>query len=210
MPVKRPVSSPPCNGRELGQTVNMPVTIRLASSADIPTLQALIPASARALSRAYYSEAQIEAAIRYVFGVDSQLIADHSYYVAVDEEAVVGCGGWSWRRTLYGGDQRPMGKGALLDPAREAARIRGFFVAGTHARQGIGARILAMCEEAASKRGFSRVELMSTLPGIPFYRTCGFDEIEHIVDTLPDGTNIEFVRMARPISRSIASSPEST
>jgi len=199
MPVKRPVSSPPCNGRELGQTVNMPVTIRLASSADIPTLQALIPASARALSRAYYSEAQIEAAIRYVFGVDSQLIADHSYYVAVDEEAVVGCGGWSWRRTLYG-----------VDPAREAARIRAFFVAGTHARQGIGARILAMCEEAASKRGFSRVELMSTLPGIPFYRTCGFDEIEHIVDTLPDGTNIEFVRMARPISRSIASSPEST
>ena len=143
MPVKRPVSSPPCNGRELGQTVNMPVTIRLASSADIPTLQALIPASARALSRAYYSEAQIEAAIRYVFGVDSQLIADHSYYVAVDEEAVVGCGGWSWRRTLYGGDQRPMGKGALLDPAREAARIRAFFVAGTHGRlSGQMARLL--------------------------------------------------------------------
>jgi len=178
----------------------MPVAIRLATSADIPTLQDLIPASARALSRVYYSEAQIEAAIRYVFGVDSQLIADHTYYVAVDDETIVGCGGWSWRRTLYGGDQRPMGGGVLLDPARDAARIRAFFVAGRHARQGIGAKILATCEEAALKRGFSRVELMSTLPGVPFYRQSGFEEIDHVVDTLPDGTNMEFVRMARRIS----------
>jgi GNAT superfamily N-acetyltransferase len=178
----------------------MPVAIRLATSADIPALQDLIPASVRALSRADYSEAQIEAAIRYVFGVDSQLIADETYYVAVDTEIIVGCGGWSWRRTLYGGDQRRMGGGALLDPAHDAARVRAFFVAGDHARQGIGARILATCEEAAVKRGFSRVELMSTLPGVPFYRACGFDEIEHIVDTLPDATNIEFVRMARRIS----------
>lgn len=177
----------------------MPVAIRLATAADVPTLQDLIPASARGLSRGYYSDAQIEAAIRYVFGVDSQLIADHTYYVAVNDQTIVGCGGWSWRRTLYGGDQRPMGGGALLDPARDAARIRAFFVAGSHARQGIGGKILATCEEAASKRGFSRVELMSTLPGVPFYRTCGFDEIEHIVDTLPDGTKIEFVHMARPI-----------
>lgn len=181
----------------------MPVAIRLATSTDIPTLQDLIPASARALSRVYYSEAQIEAAIRYVFGVDSQLIVDHTYYVAVDAETIVGCGGWSWRRTLYGGDQRPIGGGALLDPARDAARIRAFFVAGSHARHGIGARILAECEEAALKRGFSRVELMSTLPGVPFYRQCGFEEIDHVVDTLPDGTNIEFVRMARRISKPI-------
>jgi len=178
----------------------MSVAIRLATSADIPTLQGLIPASARALSRFHYSEAQIEAAIRYVFGVDSQLIADETYYVAVDNEAIVGCGGGSWRRTLYGGDQRRMGGGALLDPAHDAARVRAFFVAGDHARQGIGARILATCEEAALKKGFSRVELMSTLPGVPFYRTCGFDEIERIIDTLPDGTNIQFVRMARRIS----------
>jgi GNAT superfamily N-acetyltransferase len=182
----------------------MSVAIRLATPTDIPTLQNLIPASARALSRVYYSEAQIEAAIRYVFGVDSQLIADRTYYVAVDDETIVGCGGWSWRRTLYGGDQRPVGGGALLDPARDAARIRAFFVAGSHARQGIGGRILSTCEEAALKKGFSRVELMSTLPGVPFYRTCGFEETEHIVDTLPDGTSIEFVRMARRISEPIA------
>ena len=177
----------------------MPVAIRLATSADIPRLQDLIPTSARSLSQGYYSDAQIEAAIRYVFGVDSQLIEDRTYYVAIDDETIVGCGGWSWRRTLYGGDQRPMGGGAPLDPGRDAARIRAFFVAGSHARQGIGARILAACEESALQKGFSRVELMSTLPGVPFYRTCGFDEIEHVVDTLPDGTNIEFVRMARRI-----------
>jgi GNAT superfamily N-acetyltransferase len=179
--------------------VSIPVAIRLANPGDIPTLRELIPASARELSRVYYSEAQIEAAIRYVFGVDSQLIEDQTYYVAVDEETIVGCGGWSWRRTLYGGDQRPIGGGALLDPARDAARIRAFFVSGSHARQGIGARILATCEEAALKRGFSRVELMSTLPGVPFYRGRGFNEIEHIVDTLPDKTTIEFVFMARRI-----------
>jgi N-acetylglutamate synthase-like GNAT family acetyltransferase len=178
----------------------MPITIRLASAADVPALQVLIPESVRALSRGYYSAAQIEAAIRYVFGVDSQLIADQTYYAAVDDGAIVGCGGWSWRRTLYGGDQRPMGRGALLDPARDAARIRAFFVASSHARQGIGGEILMTCEAAAWKKGFSRMELMSTLPGVPFYARHGFSEVERVVDTLPDGTRIEFVLMSRRIS----------
>ena len=178
----------------------MPADIRVASAADIPALKDLIPASARALSQDYYSAAQIEAAIRYVFGVDSQLIADGTYYVALDDGTIVGCGGWSWRRTLYGGDQRPMGGGAILDPSRDAARIRAFFVASSHARQGIGRRILTTCEEAALKHGFSRIELMSTLPGVPFYAEQGFGEVERIVDTLPDGTHIEFVLMSRRVS----------
>ena len=178
----------------------MPIDIRLATAADIPALKDLIPASARGLSQAYYSDAQIEAAIRYVFGVDSQLIADRTYYVAVDDGAIVGCGGWSWRPTLYGGDQRPRGAGAILDPSRDAARVRAFFVASSHAQQGVGSRILTTCEAAASKMGFSRVELMSTLPGVPFYSRRGFQEVEHIVDTLPDGTDIEFVLMSRRIS----------
>jgi N-acetylglutamate synthase-like GNAT family acetyltransferase len=178
----------------------MPVTIRLASAADIPPLKDLIGASARALSVGYYSDAQIEAAIRYVFGVDSQLIADETYYVAVDDATIVGCGGWSWRRTLYGGDQRPIGSRAILDPARDAARIRAFFVASSHARQGIAGRILTTCQTAALKRGFSRVELMSTLPGVPFYAARGFREVERVVDTLPDGTRIEFVLMSGELS----------
>ena len=185
----------------------MPVDIRIASAAEIPALNDLIPASARELSRGFYSDAQIDAAIRYVFGVDSQLIADETYYVAVDGTAMVGCGGWSWRRTLYGGDQRPMGGGAVLNPARDAARIRAFFVAGRYARQGIAGRILTTCESAALKRGFSRVELMSTLPGVPFYAKHGFSTVERIVDTLPDGTRIEFVQTSRELS--IASAEES-
>jgi GNAT superfamily N-acetyltransferase len=182
----------------------MPVDIRIASGADIPALNDLIPGSVRALSRGYYSDAQIEAAIRYVFGVDSQLIADETYYVAVDGTTIVGCGGWSWRRTLYGGDQRPMGGGAVLDPARDAARIRAFFVASRYARHGIAGRILTTCESAALKRGFSRVELMSTLPGVPFYAKHGFSAVERMVDTLPDGTRMEFVRMSRELSNASA------
>jgi GNAT superfamily N-acetyltransferase len=178
----------------------MSITIRLATPADIPALNELIPGSARALNHGFYTPAQTEAAIRYVFGVDSQLISDATYYVAVDGEQIVGCGGWSWRRTLYGGDQRPMGAGAVLDPAVDAARIRAFFVAGTHARRGIGARILATCAEAAQARGFSRLELMSTLPGVPFYTKLGFQEVDRVVDTLPDGTAVEFARMTRPAS----------
>src|SRR5688500_7420949 len=91
--------------------------IRLATPADIPALKELIPSSARLLSEGYYAPEQTAAAIRYVFGVDSQLISDGTYYVAVEDGRIVGCGGWSWRRTLYGGDQRPMGAGAVLDPA---------------------------------------------------------------------------------------------
>jgi GNAT superfamily N-acetyltransferase len=177
----------------------MPTTIRFAVPSDIPTLEQLIAASARALSRGYYSPRQIEAAIRYVFGVDSQLISDGTYYVAVEDDRIVGCGGWSWRRTLYGGDQRPMGAGGVLNPAVDAARIRAFFVAGSHARHGVGARILAASIDAARAMGFSRLELMSTLPGIPFYRKSGFREVQPVLDTLPDGTALEFVLMVRAV-----------
>lgn len=172
------------------------ITIRLATPADIPALQPLIADSARMLSLGFYTDLQTEAAIRYVFGVDSQLIADGTYYVAADGERLIGCGGWSWRGTLYGGDQRPVGAEAVLDPAVDAARIRAFFVAPSHARRGIAARILATCATAALASGFSRLELMSTLPGVPFYTRLGFQEIRRIVDTLPDGTEIEFVQMA--------------
>ncbi len=175
------------------------VSIRLAMPADIPILNRLIPESVRSLRHGFYTHAQAEAAIRHVFGVDSQLVSDGTYFVAVDGEQPVACGGWSWRRTLYGGDQRPMGVGNLLDPAVDAARIRAFFVAGTHARRGIGAKLLQACAAAASAKGFTRLELMSTLPGVPFYAKLGFTEIEPVVDTLPDGTQVGFVRMTRAV-----------
>jgi putative acetyltransferase len=178
-------------------TAHQGIRIRQATTDDIPILNRLIPESVRSLRHGFYTLAQAEAAIRHVFGVDSQLVIDGTYFVATEGEEIVACGGWSWRRTLYGGDQRPIGFRDVLDPAADAARIRAFFVAGTHARRGIGALLLAACTEAASAHGFTRLELMSTLPGVPFYRKLGFLEVEPVIDTLPDGTEVGFVRMTR-------------
>lgn len=183
----------------------MPFIVRLATPDDVSALNALIPASARALSRGFYSPAETEAAIRYVFGVNNQLIADGTYFVIGDGSSVVACGGWSFRSTLYGGDQRPMAEAHVATSERSAissgrtAKIRAFFVAPTHARQGLGERLMDACVKAATAAGFERLELMSTLPGVPFYRKLGFRELEQVHDTLPDGTRLAFVRMDRAI-----------
>lgn len=173
--------------------------VRMATMGDLPVLGELIPLSARELSRGYYTEAQTEAAIRYVFGPDTRLIADGTYFVAEEGGLVAGCGGWSRRRTLYGGDQMKSGEDALLDPAVDAARIRAFFVHPSLARRGVGAAILAACLEAAREAGFRRVELAATLPGIPFYRAFGFEEREWLAAPLPDGLELPVVRMERGI-----------
>jgi GNAT superfamily N-acetyltransferase len=133
--------------------------------------------------------------------VDSTLVADGTYFAAIEEEMIVGCGGWSRRRTLYGGDQRPVGTADLLNPASDTARIRAFFVAPSHARRGIGRTLVAACARAAETAGFTRLELMATLPGVPLDQACGFRETDRITDILPDGTAIEFVRMERSIGQ---------
>lgn len=176
----------------------MTLTIRPATADDIPALNALIERSGRELSRGYYTPAQVDAAVRYVFGVDSRLVADSTYLVVRDGDEIVACGGWSRRRTLYGGDQRPVGPDEMLDPATDAARIRAFFVAPEHARRGIGRLLLEACASAAAAAGYRRLELMATLPGVPLYAACGFREIGPRTDILPDGTALDFVHMARP------------
>jgi N-acetylglutamate synthase-like GNAT family acetyltransferase len=174
--------------------------IRAATQADIPALRTLIEKSARGLSRGFYSEREAESAIRHVFGVDSSLIADGTYYVLEADDAAAACGGWSRRRTLYGGDQRPMGSvDDFLDPARDAARIRAFFVSPDHARRGYGTMLLDHCVAAAGAAGFTRLELMSTLPGVPFYEALGFAAAERVSDVLPDGVAVGFVRMTREL-----------
>lgn len=175
-------------------------TLRLALANELPALNELIERSARALSAGFYSPAQIEAAIRHVFGVDSRLVADGTYFVVTEGDAIAGCGGWSRRRTLYGGDQRPMGTADWLDPGQDAARIRAFFVAPERARRGIGRLLYEACEAAARSAGFQRLELMATLPGVPLYVALGFRELARITDVLPDGTAIEFVRMERSLA----------
>ncbi|MCU0648065.1 MAG: GNAT family N-acetyltransferase [Gemmatimonadaceae bacterium] len=178
----------------------MTLTLRAARLDDLPALQVLIVESARVLSRGFYSDPLIESAIRHVFGVDTRLVRDGTYFVAEREGTLAGCGGWSRFRTLYGGDQRPMGGDDLLDPAVDAARIRAFFVAPTHARQGVGRALLERCEEAAKAAGFTRLELMATLPGVPLYRALGFVPIAEVIDTLPDGTALPFVHMGRDVT----------
>ena len=168
--------------------------------ADVPQLEALIERSARDLSRGFYTERETESAIRYVFGVDSQLVADSTYLAVELDARLVGCGGWSRRRTLYGGDQRPVGEQELLDPLRDAARIRAFFVAPEAARRGVGRNLLDACTNAAASAGFTKLELMATLPGVPFYEALGFNRVEDVIDVLPDGVPLRFVRMSRDLN----------
>jgi len=179
----------------------MRVRIRKAVLEDIPALEALIPQSVRVLGAGYYTPEQIEGSLGTVFGVDSQLIRDGTYFVAEVEGKVVGCGGWSRRRTLFGSDRAPEKDDAWLDPSLEAARIRAFFVHPAWARQGIGSRIMQRCEAAAVEEGFSRLELVATLPGEPLYRAHGFSAAERFEVPLPNGGSLPVVRMSKGITR---------
>jgi GNAT superfamily N-acetyltransferase len=170
--------------------------LRLAEERDIPALEALIARSARALQAATYAPAQIEAALGTVFAVDTQLIADGTYYVALRADQIVGCGGWSRRRTLFGGHGAASARDdSVLDPTRDPARIRAFFVHPNHARQGIGRLLLCACERAAIAARFRRLELVATLAGEPLYLACGFRAVERYHVTLHDGSSLPVVRM---------------
>jgi GNAT superfamily N-acetyltransferase len=177
------------------------ISVRVATDADLLALRELIPDSVRALSRGYYTPAQIESAIRHVFGVDTQLVADGTYFVAHAGDVLAGCGGWSRRNTLFGGDQMKTGPDPLLDPAREPARIRAFFVRPAFARRGVGSAIMNACVDAARAHGFRALELAATLPGEPLYRAFGFEAIERLDTLLPDGVKIPFIRMGRALER---------
>jgi GNAT superfamily N-acetyltransferase len=176
-----------------------PFAVRAAHRNDIAEIQRLIERSVRALSVGYYDDAQIESALGFMFGVDSQLVDDGTYHVIEVGGALVAAGGWSRRRTLFGGDQWKHGADEPLDPAREPARIRAFFVDPSWSRRGLGRALFDSCRRDASAAGFRRLELMATLPGEPLYRTLGFAADERIELTLPDGVKVPLVRMSRPI-----------
>ena len=177
----------------------MEISIRVATMEDIPALQKLIPESARGLSQGYYTPQQIESAIKYIFGVDTQLIADETYYIAEAEGHVVGCGGWSKRKTLYGGDQMKAEQDPLLDPKEDAGRIRAFFIHPDRARKGIGRRIIEACEKAAKADGFTRMELGATLPGEPLYAAMGYEVTDRFDISMGDGTNLPCAHMNKQL-----------
>lgn len=178
------------------------LAFRCATRADIPALNALIRESAAALSEGFYTPEESAAAIQYVFGVDTTLVDDQTYFIASLDGSNVACGGWSRRGALYGGDQRRMEEAPLLDPRVDAARIRAFFVSPRFARRGIGRQMLEYCTAAAVAEGFSSLELMATLPGVPLYEQCGFRALEPVVDTMPNGVGVRFVRMRRELPAS--------
>ena len=173
--------------------------LRLAMLADIPALQELVTRSVRGLSTADYSAAQIASALTHVLGVDSQLVADGTYYVIEDDTRIVAAGGWSARQTLYGGDQHKGGADLTIDPATASARIRAFFVHPDWARRGLARQIYNACEAAARERGFQRFELVATMPGVPLYRALGFVHVEPVDVELPDGLSLPCIRMDRAI-----------
>jgi predicted N-acetyltransferase YhbS len=175
--------------------------IRLARPSDVPALRALIAVSVRGLGTTVYTKEQIEAALVHVFGVDTQLIEDGTYYVAEDEGRIIASGGWSGRRLLFGGDQVKTSRAeVLLDPATEPARIRAFFVHPTWARRGLGRRLFERCEAAAAAAGFRRFELMATLPGEPLYAALGFASSDRVDVPMPGGLVLPCVRMERTIN----------
>jgi GNAT superfamily N-acetyltransferase len=171
--------------------------LRVAVPEDIPALTDLIAASVRILQADDYTPSQRESALVSVFGVDTQLIADGTYFVAEVEGMIVACGGWSMRKTLFGADHCAGREDSLLDPERDAAKIRAFFVHPDWARRGIGTRVLEACESAAASAGFSRFEMGATLTGVALYKAGGYREVEKIGVPLQNGEFLAIVRMEK-------------
>lgn len=182
---------------EASSRVSDAFSIRLAREDDIPTLAVLIPLSVRALQARYYSSAQMEAALGTAFDVDRQVIRDGTYFVVEHAGQIVGCGGWSRRRAVCGGDRARSAEEAPLDPARDAARIRAFFVHPDWARRGIGRSILSTCESALCAAGFREAILVATLAGEPLYASCGYSVAERYDEPLPGNLTLPVVRMVK-------------
>lgn len=175
------------------------VQIRVATMEDFAALAELIPLAVRELSVGYYTAEQIEAANRYIFGPDSKLIEDGTYFVAVAGKELAGAGGWGKRKTLFGGDQMKGEQDPFLDPATEPAKLRAFYVHPGWARRGIASRIVKACFESAKRCGFREVELLATLPGVPLYLHFGFQEVRPLDVSMPNGTTLPCVIMRRSL-----------
>ena len=170
---------------------------RLARREDLTAIAALMEAAIAELQKPFLNDGQI-AASRAIMGLDTQLIDDGTYFVVERSGTLVGCGGWSRRATLYGGDRSPGRDAALLDPTRDAARVRAMYTHPAFVRMGVGRLILSLCEDAARVEGFTRVELVATMAGEPLYRACGYQPIEPLADDR-GGASVPLLRMGKTI-----------
>jgi GNAT superfamily N-acetyltransferase len=176
------------------------VSLRAAQRSDLPALNALIERSVRELSIGFYTSAQIESALRFVFGVDTRLVDHGTYYVLESERTIVAAGGWSRWGTLFGADHFKAADEPELDPLVDSARIRAFFVLPEWTRRGLARMLFDTCVAEARASGFRALELMATLPGEPLYEALGFSAEERVVLTLPDGVSMPLVRMTRSLA----------
>jgi GNAT superfamily N-acetyltransferase len=168
---------------------------RLATRDDLDALTALMELSIAELQKPYLNEAQI-ASSRVIMGLDTQLIDDGTFYIVEQDGVLAGCGGWSRRATLYGGDRSPGRDAALLDPAKDAARVRAMYTHPDFARRGVGRLVLELCETAARAEGFVHAELMATMAGVPLYRACGYIAVADVSDA-SGGTPVPLMRMRK-------------
>ena len=173
-------------------------THRAAQIADVPRLKPLMAASIRVLLRDFLPPAAVEASFE-VMGLDTRLIDDGTYFVVECDGAIAGCGGWSRRNTLFGGDHTAARNDELLDPRNDAARVRAMYTNPDFARRGVGRLVLLLCEQAAAAEGFARVELAATLAGEPLYRACGYKEIERFEAQTSKAIPIPLIRMGKAI-----------
>src|SRR5215212_248053 len=174
------------------------LTHRLAQRDDLDLLKALMDTAISQNQKTFLNESQI-ASSRAIMGLDTQLIDDGTYFIVEADGQLAGCGGWSRRATMYGGDQMPGRSAALLDPTQDAARIRAMYTHPNHTRKGIGRIIISLCEEAAKAEGFTKMELVATLSGEPLYRACGFEPYEEIVDDR-GGAGVPLLRMRKSLA----------
>jgi GNAT superfamily N-acetyltransferase len=184
--------------RPNAEETSVGLTIRTATEADLPALRALMALSIGQLQRGFLSPDQVEASFE-IMGLDTQLVADRTYLVVEDEGVLAGCGGWSRRATLFGGDHTAGRDAALLDPATDAARIRAMYTHPDFARRGVGRLIIATCEAAAAAEGFPRCEMAATLAGEPLYRACGYALIEPFDGVTSKGVIVPLKRMGKQL-----------
>lgn len=181
----------------------MSLTLRLAVPDDMPALRELMNTAIAELLKDFLPPDGVAASFE-IMGLDSQLVADGAYFIVEDDGVLAGCGGWSRRATLFGGDHSAGRDAALLDPAREAARVRAMYTHPDHVRKGVGRMILQACEAAAAGEGFTRCELAATLAGEPLYRACGYRQIERFTAPTSRGIEVPLVRMGKALERSPA------
>ncbi|OYW42539.1 MAG: GNAT family N-acetyltransferase [Rhodobacterales bacterium 12-64-8] len=194
-----PQSAPGCYPSQQSWRFRPVFTHRLATEADLPAIRSLMDLAIAEHLKAFLDPAQVELS-KSIMGLDTQLIADRTYFLVEEGDRLAGCGGWSRRATLYGGDHSTAQRdAALLDMAKDAARIRAMYTHPDFARRGVGRLILDICESAARDAGFSSVELMATMSGEPLYRACGYHDIQRITAASRNGVDVPGVRMGKTL-----------